>query len=115
MRNKARIFRHIELATLLACALLLMPVVAAAVDSRCMARIEVVLDTEVADPRNPGFMTSLTGNPLYSITWVSGKGSRVVYDLTGPGSDVMCKEGIEKLRRDAAVLELRVLEPGSPN
>jgi hypothetical protein len=115
MRNKARLLWHIELATLLACGLLLMSVVAAAQGGRCMARVELVLDSEVSDPRNPGFVSSLTGSPLYSLSWIEGEGSRVVYDLTGPGSDEMCKGGIEMLRRDAAVLDLRVLEPGLSN
>jgi hypothetical protein len=110
MRINPRLIRNIELAALLACGLLLMPLAAAALESRCSTRIEVVLDSEVANPRNTGFITSLTGNPLYSLTWVEGKGSRHVFDLTGPGADAMCKDGVELLRRDAAILELRVVE-----
>jgi hypothetical protein len=110
MRVNPRLIRNIEFAALLACGLLLMPLAAAALESRCSTRIEVVLDSEVANPRNTGFITSLTGNPLYSLTWVEGKGSRHVFDLTGPGADVLCKDGIELLRRDAAILELRVVK-----
>lgn len=113
--RKARILRHIELATLLACGLLLMPVVAAAADSKCSARIEVRLDSEVSNPRDPSFLSSLTANPQYSLTWVEGDDSRAVYVLTGPGMDYQCKGGIELVRRDASILDLRVLEPESSN
>src|SRR5688572_9945832 len=114
MRNKERRLRHIELATLLACVLLLVPISAAAHD-RCTARIEVQLDSEVSNPRDPSFLSSVTANPLYSLTWVEGDDSRAVYLLTGPGTDYGCKGGIELVRRDASILDLRVLEPDSSN
>jgi hypothetical protein len=115
MRNKARLLRHIELATLLACVLLLVPISAAAQNSRCKARIEVQLDSEVSNPRDPSFLSSVTANPLYSLTWVEGEDSRAIYLLTGPGTDYQCKGGIELVRRDASILDLRVLEPDSSN
>jgi hypothetical protein len=35
---------------------------------------------------------------------------RHVYDLTGPGGDAMCRDGVDLLQRDPAVMELRVVE-----
>ena len=58
---------------------------------------------------------ALTANPQYSLTWVEGDDSRAVYVLTGPGMDYQCKGGIELVRRDASILDLRVLEPESSN
>jgi hypothetical protein len=113
-RSRVRLLRHIERAALLACVLLLIPISAAAQD-RCTARIEVQLDSEVSNPRDPSFLSSLTANPLYSLSWVEGDDSRAVYLLTGPGTDYGCKGGIELVRRDASILDLRVLEPGASN
>jgi hypothetical protein len=110
MRINPRLLRHLELATLLACALLLMPRVAAALDSRCSVRIEVHLSGSVSNPRKPRLFDSLIANPVYSVSWVEGKGSRHVFDLSGPGADFMCRDGVEMLRRDPIVWELRVLE-----
>ena len=113
--SRGRLLRHIERAALLACVLLLLPISAAAQDSRCSERIEVRLDSEVSNPRDPSFLSSLTANPLYSLTWVEGEESRAVYLLTGPGTDYQCKGGIELVRRDASILDLRVIEPESSN
>jgi hypothetical protein len=107
--RRARVVWLLECAALLACGLLLVPVTAAAFESRCSARIEVVFAESVGNPRNPRF-TSLTANPAYSLAWVEGKGMRHVYDLTGPGGDAMCRDGVDLLQRDPAVMELRVVE-----
>lgn len=112
VHHRARLLRHIERAALLACVLLLVPISAAA-DDRCSARIEVRLDSEVSNPRDPSFIGSLTANPLYSLAWVEGEDSRAVYVLSGPGTDYGCKGGIELVRRDASILELRVLDADS--
>jgi hypothetical protein len=113
--TKYRLVRHIERAALIACLLLLVPISAAAQGGRCTARIEVQLDAEVSNPRDPSFMSSLTASPLYSLTWVEGDESRAVYVLTGPGTDDQCKAGIDIVRRASSILDLRVLDPGSSN
>lgn len=110
MRIKAKVLRHIEVTTLLACTLLLMPVVAAALESRCSVRIEVQLNDSVSNPRDPRVFTSLIANPGYSVSWVEGERSRHVFDLSGPGGDFMCRDGVELLRRDPAIWEVRVIE-----
>ena len=111
-RKHARLLLGLELAGFLA--LLLLPIAAAAAD-QCKARVALRLDDEVENPRDPGFLGSLTANPLYSLTWVKSNGAREVYDLTGPGTDYQCQGGIEILRRDASVLDLRVIEPKATN
>lgn len=110
MRIKPRAFRRIELAALLACTLLLVPMVAAALESRCAVRIEVHLNDSVSNPRNPRLFASLVENTAYTASWVEGQGSRHVFELSGPGGDFMCRDGVELLRRDPAVWELRVIE-----
>ncbi len=113
--TKSRLVKHIERAAIIACVLLLVPISAAAQGGRCTARIEVQLDAEVSNPRDPSFMSSLTASPLYSLTWVRGEGSRVVYVLNGPGTDVRCQQGIAMMRRAASVLDVRVLDRDSSN
>ena len=107
--RKQRLLWLIERAALLAIMLLMVPITAVAFESRCSARIEVVFATSVGNPRNPGF-TTLTANPAYTLACIEGKGSRHVYDLSGPGADTLCRDGVDLLQRDPAILELRVVE-----
>jgi hypothetical protein len=113
--TRSRIIRHIERAALLASVLLLVSISAATADDRCTARIEVQLDGEVSNPRDPSFLGSLTADPQYSLTWVESEESRAVYLLTGPGTDYQCRGGIEMVRRASSILDLRVLGPDSSN
>src|SRR5215470_18027486 len=94
-------------------ALSLMPGLAAAQGSQCHARVELKLDDEVENPRDAGFLSSLAASPGYSLTFVRTRGSRFVYDVIGPGTDPQCSQGIEMLRRNASVLDLRVTKPKS--
>lgn len=75
----------------------------------CRARIEIRIDAEIPNARDPSFITGLIANPQYRLAWVSGDSTRGVYDLTGPASDENCSSGIDQLRRDAAVLDVKVL------
>jgi hypothetical protein len=107
--NRAGFPRFLGRVALFALALMLVPKTAAALDSRCSVRIEVVFAESGGNPREP-HLTSLTANPAYSMSWVEGKGGRQVYDLSGPGADTGCRDGIDLLRRDPAIFELRVVE-----
>jgi hypothetical protein len=80
---------------------------------RCTARIEVELDASVANPRDPSFLSALTANTQYQLVWVEGNGSRAVYELTGPATDHRCENQINRMRRNANVADLRVIEAGS--
>jgi hypothetical protein len=101
--------RNFRQAWLLAFAAMIVPITAAAFESKCSTRIEVVFAQAAGNPRNPQ-LTSLTDSPGYTLTWVEGKGGRHVYDLTGPGADTLCRDGVDLLQRDPAILELRVVE-----
>src|SRR5688572_12350717 len=77
----------------------------------CRARVEISVNADIPNARDPSFITGLLANPLYRLTWVSGDDSPFVYDLTGPASDAGCANMIEQIGRDAAVQDVRVLEP----
>ena len=64
-----RMFRQ---AKLLAFAAMIVPITAAAFESKCSTRIEVVFAQAAGNPRNPQ-LTSLTDSPGYTLTWVEGK------------------------------------------
>jgi hypothetical protein len=106
---KAGLPGFLERAALCALALMAMPITATAFDSRCSVRIEVVFAQSAGNPRNPQ-LTSLTANPAYSLSWIEGKGGRQTYDLTGPGADTRCRDGVDLLRRDPEIFEVRVVE-----
>ncbi len=89
--------------------------VAVAAPDKCTARIEVKLAPDVPDPRDPSFLTALLANPLYQLTWVDGRDSTAVYDLTGPAIDYRCEKEINLLRRAAHVMDLKVVQPDEGN
>jgi hypothetical protein len=80
----------------------------------CRARVVITIDAEVPDTRDPGFLSGLLANPRYRLTWVTGDGSSVVYDLSGPAEDQGCTNGIDQIRRGATVLDVKVLAPEAP-
>ena len=79
--------------------------------------MEVKLEPSVPNPRDPSFLSALVANPLYQVVWISGTDTTAVYELTGPATDYRCENGIELMRRNANVMDLKVLEsdtePGS--
>ena len=85
--------------------------VEAAVPERCEARLEVKLTPDVRDPRDPSFLSALAANPLYTLIWTGGNDTTAVYELTGPATDYHCEDEIKRLRRDAHVMRLEVLQP----
>jgi hypothetical protein len=71
----------------------------------------LTLAPDVPNPRDPSFLSALSANPLYTITWVEGNDSTAVVDLTGPATDYHCDDEIRRLSRDAHILNLKVLPP----
>ena len=85
--------------------------VEAAVPEKCEARLEVKLTPDVRAPRDPSFLSALAANPLYTLIWTGGNDTTAVYELTGPATDYHCEDEIKRLRRDAHVMRLEVLQP----
>lgn len=75
----------------------------------CRARLEIRVDSEVPNARDPSFLSGLLANPQYRLAWVSGDNDTQVYDLTGPPDDQGCSRMLEQIRRSAAVLDVTVL------
>ena len=80
---------------------------------RWHARIEVKLEPSAPNPRDPAFLSALAASPLYTLVWVEGTDTRAVYELTGPATDYRCEEEIHRLRRNADILEINVLNSDS--
>lgn len=77
----------------------------------CRAQLQVWLSPEVDDPRSPGFLSSLANTPGYVLTWLGASDAdmSVSLELSGPGPSYLCREEVERLRRDARVLDIKVL------
>jgi hypothetical protein len=108
-RPDKRLLWILERAALIACALLILPVVAVALDKQCSARIELVFAGGIVQSAQspPGVAHR---QPRVHAAWIEGRGPRHVYDLTGPGADALCRDGVALLQRDPAIVELRVVE-----
>jgi hypothetical protein len=83
--------------------------IAAAAAEQCRARLEVTLEPSVPNARDPSFLSGLAANPVYTLLWVDGSGSTAVYELKGPATDYRCEEEINRIRRNASVMDLKVL------
>ena len=86
-----------------------------AMADRCHARLLLRLTLDVPNPRDPSFLSALTANPLYEIVWVEGNDTTATVDLFGPATDYHCEDEIKRIRRDAHVMDLKVLQPDSEN
>jgi hypothetical protein len=80
------------------------------VPDRCHARLSLTLTPYVPNPRDPSFLSALSANPLYILTWVEGNDSTAVVDLTGPATDYHCTDEIRRLSKDAHIMDLKVLQ-----
>jgi hypothetical protein len=80
------------------------------VPDRCHARLSLTLTPDIPNPRDPSFLSALSANPLYTLTWVEGHDSTAVVDLTGPATDYHCADEIRRLSKDAHVMDLKVLQ-----
>jgi len=87
---------------------------ASSAQAPCRARVVITIDAEVPDTRDPSFLSGLLANPQYRLSWVTGDSTSAVYDLSGPAEDQGCANGIDQIRRGAAVLDVKVLEPEAP-
>ena len=85
----------------------------AAAPEMCRAQIEVKLTPDIPNPRDPSFLSALAANPLYQLLWIRGTDTTAVYELRGPATDYKCEDEIKLLKRDAHVLDLKVLRPDS--
>lgn len=86
-----------------------------ATPDRCHARLLLRLTLDVPNPRDPSFLSALTANPLYELVWVEGNDTIATVELMGPATDYHCEDEIKRIRRDAHVMDLEVLQPASEN
>jgi hypothetical protein len=86
-----------------------------AIPDRCHARLLLRLTLDVPNPRDPSFLSALTANPLYELVWVGGNDTTATVDLMGPATDYHCEDEIKRIRRDAHIMDLKVLQAGSEN
>jgi hypothetical protein len=86
-----------------------------AIPDRCHARLLLRLTLDVPNPRDPSFLSALTANPLYQIVWVDGNDTTATVDLMGPATDYHCEDEIKRMRRDAHIMDLKVLQLDSEN
>ena len=85
----------------------------AAGPTSCDVRLSLQLTPDAASTQSPGFLTALVADPRYQLTWIQGSDTSAIVQLTGPGSDSQCSEGIDRLGRSSHVQDVKVIQPGS--
>jgi hypothetical protein len=79
---------------------------------RCKMRLSVQLTPDVPNARDPGFLSSLAGDPRYQLIWVRSTDTRVILELIGPGPRYRCSNEVSRIRRDGRVLKLQAIGAG---
>jgi len=89
------------------------PVAASAAESppRCDLRLALTFTPDVPNSQNPGFLGAILSDPQYQLTWLNGADTQATVELTGPGPSSQCQAALNRLSRDAHVLDVQVL-PG---
>jgi hypothetical protein len=78
----------------------------------CNMRLALTLTPDVPNTQDPGFLGAILSSPQYQLTWVGGDDTSATVQLTGPGPSSQCEAALNKLSRDAHVLDVKVLAPG---
>jgi hypothetical protein len=76
----------------------------------CDVRLIVELTPDIPDPGDAGFLNSLLSNEVaYQLILRRERSDTVIVaELTGPGPDYLCREAIERIRKDGHVLSVHV-------
>jgi hypothetical protein len=85
---------------------------AAESSQECNVRLALTLTPDVPNTQDPGFLGAILSSPQYQLTWVGGSDTSATVLLTGPGPSSQCDAALNKLSRDAHVLEVKILQPG---
>ena len=88
-----------------------LPSLAAAQDvPGCSLRLRVQLEPEVPNPRSAAFLSDLAGDPGFILVLVKPGQYSEVLQLSGPGPAYRCRHEVERIRKDARVINLTVLD-----
>jgi hypothetical protein len=82
-----------------------------AADSTCRVRLALQLTPDAARTDSSGFLKSLVADPRYSLKWIRGSDTTAIVDLTGPGSDTQCQQGMDVISRSAHVVSVKAIAP----
>jgi hypothetical protein len=88
---------------------LLLPSLAAAQVSKCTLQLNVQVTPDVENPRDPGFLSTLAGNPAYSLIFVrtSDEGDAEVLQLSGPPGT--CHSQVEIMKMNSHIINIEVM------
>jgi hypothetical protein len=76
---------------------------------QCTLMLRVQLEPEVPNPHSPAFLSDLAGDPGFVLVLVKPDHYSEVLQLTGPGPASQCRHEVERIRKDARVIDLAVL------
>jgi hypothetical protein len=90
-------------------ALLALPGLAAAQSLQCTLLLKVKLTPDVENPKDPAFLSTLVGDPSYSLVLVRASRDSEVLQLSGPPNS--CRKQVRIMRTSAWVIYVHVLQP----
>jgi hypothetical protein len=75
--------------------------------TNCTLRLNVKLSPGVENPTAPAFLSTLAGNPAYSLILVSVSEDVEVMQLTGPADT--CRSQVKVMRTNSHVIEMHIV------
>jgi hypothetical protein len=94
-------------------AAILLPQLAAAQVTKCTLQLDVQVTPDVENPRDPGFLSTLVGNPAYSLVFVRKSDNGEVLQLSGPPGT--CRDQLEFMRQNSHIINIEVVDDGNNN
>jgi hypothetical protein len=88
--------------------LLALPGLAAAQGTQCTLLLKVKLTPDVENPKDPAFLSTLVGDPSYSLVLVRASSDSEVLQLSGPANS--CRKQVGIMRTSAWVIYIHVLK-----
>jgi hypothetical protein len=79
-------------------------------EESCQVRLALQLTPDAAATSSPGFLASLIADPRYSLKWIRGSDTTAIVDLSGPGKDEQCQQGMDVLSRSAHVVSMKAVD-----
>ena len=89
--------------------LLALPLLAHGQGTKCTLRLNVHVTPDVENPRDPGFLSTLAGNPAYSLVYLgnSEESDTVILQLSGPPGT--CRKQVEIMQMDSHIVDIQVM------
>jgi hypothetical protein len=88
---------------------LALPIVSYGQVTKCTLRLNVHVTPDVENPRDPGFLSTLVGNPAYSLVFISTSDEPDVQVMQLSGPPGTCSKEVEFMKQNSHIVNIEVV------